>query len=861
MTRNIVAGTRNFSGESTVRDFRFEDLLKSYRARIARLGWTQKKVAEKLGIGERTYQGWEGGENIPSNEMLQRIASLFELNDAEADALYRAASQVVPEIQNFPFPQNSFFTGRKMYLERLGHYLQQKDSIAVAQPVSISGLGGIGKTQLALEYAYRSFPEVYRTILWVNAADRSTLEAGYLSLASLLKLPEKDEREVDCIIQAVKAWLEGHTSWLLILDNADDLQLARSFLPTKPRGHILLTTRSQIMGNVAAQIKLETMEAEEGLLFLLRRSGTLKHGIELDTIAPDIRNAARRLVEMLGGHPLALDQAGAYIEETGASFATYIQIYSDQRLILLNERGLLGDEHRETVNVTFEISFQRARALCSTAADVLHFCSPLLPDDIPEELFNDGLRLDITKFNNAIRALRRYSLIERRAEKKSLSIHRLVQVVVWDTMTTSEREVWTERAIAALNAIFPCVEYGTWSQCERLVSHVLTCAAMPGRQAALSPEEVELLYKTALYLLDRARYKEAEPLFQCVVATLQQSIPDHSNTAASVYNLARTYYWQGRYAEAEPLFLQARAIDEKALGEGHLNMAIHDHGLALLYKAQGRYTEAERLYRRAFTTREHHLGREHHDLVEILGSLGKLYMEWGKFGDAEPLFQQAIELQAQHGGQEHPEAMTLLNDLADLYCLDSRDAAAEPLYQQILQFREKQVGAIHPLTATAHFNMAKLYLRRGQYQKAEPYARRALELYESTLGQTHPYMAAGLSCLAEICYQQGDYQQAETYWHQALTICEHQEGSEHPHAALCLHGLAMVFYQQGQYREAETYLQRALAIQEPLLGIGHSATMETLKSYLQLLRIMGREAEAKLLETRSLNGIEPPSTS
>jgi tetratricopeptide (TPR) repeat protein len=846
-----------------MRDFSVGNLITSYRAR---LGLKQHEVAnpddpELLSVALRTYQGWENGERIPSNKWLRRIASFFHLSDAEADELYRAAAQVAPEIDNLPFQRNPFFTGRETHLERLDQCLKENGSVALTQPISISGLGGIGKTQLALEYAHRNHHKVYRAVLWANAVDKAALEASYLSLARLLNLPEKDEREVDLIVQAVKTWLKEHTSWLLILDNADDLQLARSFLPTKPRGHILLTTCSQIVGNIAERIEVEAMEQEEALLFLLRRSGVLKDGTELDILASHIHNTARQLVEILGGHPLALDQAGAYIEETGASFVTYIQLYADQRLILLSERGSLGDEHPETVVVTFEISFQRACKLCSEVADVLHCCSFLLFDDIPEELFSNGLKLDIAKFNNAIRALRRYSLIKRNAEKKILSVHRLVQVVLRDAMTTSEQEVWTEKATIALNIVFPHVEYTTWSQCERLVSHVLACTAMLERQAALSPEGVELLNKTALYLLDRARYKEAEPLLQRVVATLQQSIPDHSNTAAGMYNLARTYYWQGRYAEAELLFLQARAIDEKALGEGHLNMAIHDHSLALLHKEQGRFKEAERLYRQALTVRERHLGREHRAVVEILGSLGKLYLEWGKFGDAEPLFLRAIELQVQHGGQEHPEAMTLLNDLADLYCLDSRDAAAEPLYQQILQFRVKQVGAIHPLTATAHLNMAKLYLRRGQYQKSEPYARRALEIYESTLGQTHPYTAAGLHCLAAVSYQQNDFQQAETYWQQAFTICEQQEGSEHPHTALCLHGLAMVSCQRGQYQEAETYWQRALAIQEPLLGFEHPDTIQILKSYTQLLRIMGRESDAKLLETRSLNGIEPPSTS
>ena len=110
------------------------------------------------------------------------------------------------------------------------------------------------KTQLALEYAHRCYPSVYRSVLWVNAADKASLEGSYLSLAQLLKLPEEKGRAIDRIVQAVKSWLEEHPRWLLILDNADNLELARSFLPSKPRGHILLTTRSQIVGPIASLI-------------------------------------------------------------------------------------------------------------------------------------------------------------------------------------------------------------------------------------------------------------------------------------------------------------------------------------------------------------------------------------------------------------------------------------------------------------------------------------------------------------------------------------------------------------------------------------------------------------------------------
>jgi len=190
-----------------MRDFTVGNLIKSYRTR---LGLKQEEVAnpddpELLPFTLRTYQGWENGERIPSNERLRRIASFFRLTDAEADELYRAAAQVAPEIHNLPFHPNPYFTGREKYLELLDQHFKQNRPVAVTQPLSMSGLGGIGKTQLALAYAHRSYRTVYRTVLWVDAASQATLEISYLALARLLQLPEKNEREVDHIVQAVRS--------------------------------------------------------------------------------------------------------------------------------------------------------------------------------------------------------------------------------------------------------------------------------------------------------------------------------------------------------------------------------------------------------------------------------------------------------------------------------------------------------------------------------------------------------------------------------------------------------------------------------------------------------------------------------
>jgi hypothetical protein len=364
------------------------------------------------------------------------LAAAFKLNQEVEAELYLAAAQAAPKMHTLPFDRNPLFTGREAQLEQLGQLLKENYSVA------LTGLAGIGKTQIALEYAHGCYIEkAYQAVFWVSAADEESLLAGYAKLAEKLDLPEKDEQELYKIVQAVKEWLERHTNWLLVMDNADNLPLARSFFPEVSEdhhGHILLTTRTQIIGNVAGEIiEVDKMEPAEGLRFLLWRSLPRSRRLQikdpLDTVTADTRHAASQIVELLDGHPLALDQAGAYIED-GSSFADYINRYHEKRNELLDERGSLDEENKgkyseypDTVVVTFDLCFARARARHPLATDILRFCAFLYPDAIPHELFqhDESFKRDATAFRKSITALLRYSLIRNNTHEQTFSMHLL----------------------------------------------------------------------------------------------------------------------------------------------------------------------------------------------------------------------------------------------------------------------------------------------------------------------------------------------------------------------------------------------------------------------------------------------------
>ena len=424
----------------------------------------------------------------------------------------------LPIIWNIPYLRNPVFTGREQLLTQLADALKSGEAVALAQPQAISGLGGVGKTQIVVEYAYRHRQD-YQAVLWTLADTRESLISGYVEIARLLNLREKGEQDQQLVVKAVQEWLRTQNECLLILDNADDLTLAREFLPPIYSGHILLTTRAQTTGTLARRLEIETMDTEAGALLLLRRAGMVAPDASLETASSADRTVACQINEELGGLPLALDQAGAYIEETACNLADYQHLYQTRRADLLRTRGTLGDDHPQPVATTWSLSFDQVEQRNPAAADLLRLCAFLAPDAILEAILIAGaaelgptlapIATDTFYLNKAIAALRAYSLITRDPQSRTLTVHRLVQAVLRDSMPAETQQQWMQRAVLAVAAACPSADFANWPTIERLLPHALTCASLLESQAALSPEEVELLNKTALYLLDRARHKEA----------------------------------------------------------------------------------------------------------------------------------------------------------------------------------------------------------------------------------------------------------------------------------------------------------------------------------------------------------------
>jgi tetratricopeptide (TPR) repeat protein/transcriptional regulator with XRE-family HTH domain len=804
-----------------------------------RQAWTQNDVAERIGTTQINISRWENGITFPGPYYRQRLGELFSKSLQELGLIPESSEEhsepvstlsgtpdsiPPPPTWNVPYRRNPFFTGREEILAHLYTALRSSKAAALTQTQAISGLGGIGKTQIAVEYAYR-YRDHYQAIFWINASTRDALSADFVKLAALLDLPEQQEQDQDIVARAVRRWLTTHTRWLLILDNVDNLEMIVDFLPAHGTGDVLLTTRLQALGTFAQSIEVEKMGLDEGVMFLLRRTKVIAPGTSLDPATKESQAQAAEVVAALDGLPLALDQAGAYIEETRCGLSQYLDLYGTRRKELLLRRGRFPVDHPYSVAATWSLSFQQVEQESVVAADLLRLLAFLYPEAIPEEIITpgavelgptlDSIASDPFKVNEAIELLLRYSLIRRTPEVRSLSIHRLVQAVLKDGMNKDTQRLWAERAIRAVNRAFPDVELQTWERCQRCLPHVQVCATYIEEYALAFPEAARLLNEAASYLVVRARYEQAELLLLKALAVRQQLLEGHHpDTARTLNDLGEVYRKRGKYHEAETLLQEALAIRQQALGQAHPDVAQTLHNLANLCRARGAYVKAEPFYLQALHIREITLGVDHPFVAQSYYGLARLYHSQEKYQQAEMLCKQALHIQEQRLGDTHPMVASTLNMLAKIYQGQHKLDQAKEMNMRALSIRESTSGEDHPQVATIINNLVEIYHAEGRYREAEPLIARSLKIHEQSLGPEHPYMAYSLSNLAENFFLQGDYVQAESHYKKALAIREQNLGYDHPRTASTYESLARLYKVLGRYEEAESLYHKALIIRE-----------------------------------------------
>ena len=599
-----------------------------------------------------------------------------------------------------PHDPNPYFTGREEILARL-----QKE-FASRSRIALGGIAGVGKTEIAIQYVHLHAAE-YDHVFWVNAETRSLLISGLTRIAAVLGLRTADDGDEDTAVARVREWLSLHQKWMLVFDNADDLAEVREFFPPGRFGHILLTTRATVSGGNPRVIEIKEMPPQTGALFLLRRAGILTDDTPQTAASAVDQKSSQELSELLGGLALALDQAGAYMEEARCGPHEYIRLYRTAGTSLRAKRGENADRHRDSVTRTFQLAFSRVADASPAAADLLRVCAFFGPDAIPEEVLTIGrsrfgerlsqaLADDLERFD-VIREACRYSLLHRDIDNNTLSMHRIAQEVLRDAMGESARRDWVGRVVGGLVAALP--ESGTrfWTATERMFPHLLA--------GALLVQQFKLETREAGHLLNQ---------------------------------VGEWLWYRGRCPEAEQAYRQSLMIREKISGPDHPEVAECLSNLAIIHRASERYPEAELLYKRTLAIDETYYGKDHPEVATDLSNLGVLYHYQKRFEEAEPLHRRALDIRERKLGSTHSDTAQSLNNLAATYKAQRRLADAEPLYKRSLQIRVKVLGLEHPTTALGLHNLGSLYSELGNLPDAEAHLRGALQIRERTLGAQHP---------------------------------------------------------------------------------------------------------------------------
>ena len=648
------------------------------------------------------------------------------------------AEKPLGKISNIPHPHNPNFTGRVDLLNRLSDALASGERAAFTQTSAITGLGGVGKTQLALEYSYRHADD-YQVVWWVRSEEPATLAADYASLAGRLDLPEKGSQDQRVSVEAVRCWLEKNGGWLLVFDNAQDPEELNDYLPRTGKGDVIITSRNPNWGGTAKPLPVDVFSREESVEFLKNRTGQ--------------EDGADTLAEALGNLPLALEQAGAYIQETGISLSAYIKLFQERQKELLR-RGK-PDAYPDTVATTWDLSFQKASEEVPASADLLNLCAFLAPDYIPKSLLTDGVEhlpeplasavTDEMALNYAVAALKRYSLMT--VADDSLSVHRLVQAVARDRLSEKERKRWAEAAVRLVNGAFPqeSDDVRTWALCSVLLPHALAATEHAEGLGLVSKANGRLLNQVGSYLFGRGEFHEAKSAYEQALEIEKMVYgPDHPYVATIVSNLGEIQQKMGDLAGAKKSFEWALEIDEKVYGPHNPNVATDLNNLGVVLKAVGDLASAKKGLERALEIDEKTLNPDHPYVARDLNNLGEVLRYMGDLAGAKSAFEQALKILKKSLGSDfdkHPQVAVTINNLGLVQRSMGDLEGAKEYFDLALKIDKKAFGPDfdkNPEVAVHFANLGILLKDLGDLEGARNNLEKALEICRSRLGENHP---------------------------------------------------------------------------------------------------------------------------
>ncbi|KAE8390738.1 hypothetical protein BDV23DRAFT_183253 [Aspergillus alliaceus] len=789
------------------------------------------------------------------------------------------------------------FIGREDDLNRLWDYLQPR-SPPTRKVAVLHGLGGIGKTQLAIHFA-RKHKVDFSAIFWLSGKDRSALVSSLSSCLSRIQgqpadLKATNEEEAEQRANQVLQWLAmpGNTRWLIIFDNIDHYSPLQGhgdcgydiyeFFPKADHGSIIITSRLQGLTELGKSFPVQKLMHKDAIQLLLQSSTFSAEDIARTGAEQDIID----LASLLDGLSLAIVIAGAFMRQTGTNFKEYTELYRTSWFNLQSQSGPTRHYQQGNMIQTWMITYQEIQKRDPIAAKLLLFLAFFDNQDIWYELIHSGMDYSdppawfktavSTKlvFKTKLRVLIKFSLVETGQQEGSYTLHPVVQD--WCTHIAASKDLTNQLhglALISVGFMVPSSSNRRYAEFQqRLLPHA---NYLTGRERAHWPNDMidiwDALHGMGNLYSDQGKLKEAEEMYQQALAGKEKALgPDHTSTLGTVNNLGLLYSDQGKLKEAEGMYQRALASYKKALDPDHISTLDTVNNLGNLYNNQGKLKEAENMYQQALAGKEKTLGPDHISTLDTVNNLGNLYNNQGKLKEAEKIYQRALAgyIKALALGPDHTSTLSTVNNLGNLYYNQGKLKEAEEMYQQALAGYKKALGPDHISTLDIINNLGNLYKHQGKLKEAEDMYQQALAGKEKALGPDHistlgykkaldPDHTSTLSTVSNLGLlysDQGKLKVAEKMYQQALAGYKKALGPDHISTLDIINNLGNLYKHQGKLKKAEKIYQQALAGKKKTLDSNHISTLNTVNNLGLLYSNQGKLKEAEDMYQQALAG-------
>ncbi|RDW59348.1 uncharacterized protein DSM5745_11043 [Aspergillus mulundensis] len=800
-------------------------------------------------------------------------ASLFGDSSAESTlAGLTLVEHVESKIYMIPFGRNTKFVGREVVFDQLKSLVLP---IGTNSRVALFGLGGVGKSHVAIEFAHRISTEFQASVFWVSASSIDRFREGYNAIFDEHIASDSDsDTKCDKAVR-VKEWLEKeHDEWVLIIDNADETSLFEpsqqgkqgenhstlDLIPNSQRGTVLVTTRNRAAGvkftkgAANTMIEVTPMTAEESKLLV--KNNMIDHVLE--------ESEMDKLSELLGYLPLAIVQAAAFMQENTMSIGEYIELYNDSEEtsmdLLCEPFETLGRDTGvpNAVATTLIVSIDQIKERDPKAVEILQLIAFLDRNEVPKSLVQHRIKraLDLTK---ALGTLKAFSLIVPTDGKGNFSFHRLVQLVLrkW-LILESVYEDKSIQAMELLDEVYPDATFENWGICAAYLPHAQSVLALiPEVQGESRKKRIHMQEGIAYYLWSQGHYKEAENLDSLIVEEKKREFgPEHPETLKSMTGLAATYHDQARWAEAEELDSFVLEARRKTIGSRDRLTLTTMANLATTYVSQDRMEEAESLRVEVYETSKSEFGEDDEDTIIAMTSLGTLYIDIGKVEEAAVLIQRALTWRKKKQGPEHKDTLVCSNTLAKVYKAQGKLQEAEELASQTLTISEAVLGLQHPETWIRKTVLGDIYLERRKLDVAEKLFAQLIEDMEKGKAPRYDILERILR-LADVYRAKGNEREVVKLEGKALAGSMEALGPDHPFTMRCLYFIAVTHKQYGRDAEAIRIMTLTTHKEEKVLGPYHNSTLD---SFHMLREWCGDDGAIQNLLDIEAEGAENPAS-